>query len=387
MKFSAKLPVFLEAASKAKRAVGSKDLNEIMRSMLVDAREDGTVVLAGTNTSETVVVEIEADVHTPGASALMGDDLYALISRFPKGESRDINFELDHKGWCNIQCGKIKSRVAGLDPEMYPKIHDGYESDAKFKVTCETITRLFGKTIFCIDKKDTRVQLTGVYFQLDEENERILATTTDGHRLALCYAEHEFLFDVTPEAREWIKEGVIIPGNVVQDMLSFISGYDPETVINFSRFRTSGITLQHDKWRMTSMLIDAKYPNLLDVLPKEWKRKLQFDRGQFLEAVRLVSLFAEDKSNKCRLHISGSKVLLEATDKGRGEVEQELDIMEGEHTGDEVVMGYQVHYLKDALSNVDGASIELRYIDNTMPSLIQDTDDLMLQMIVMPMRV
>lgn len=369
------------AIKKARQAVKKEPVNEILKNIMLEASDDDRLSVMATDASKTILVECLADVSEVGSSAVMGIDFHKLVKKLPVDESVELHVE--DNDWCGLECGSVKSRVAGMSARNFPDVRSTLVRKHGITIRANTLLKLFEKTHFCVDKKDTRVALTGVYMKADQIEGKLTTMATNGHRLAVCKADLQDLVEADQDMISRLEHGIIIPGDVVEDLMSFITEED-NTTVDIYAYGNTGVVFSQVGWRLATQTIDANFPSFSSVLPEEYEYPAKFDRADMKEVIGLVSLFAEEDSNRVKLRLSNGRASMEAVDPGRGEVEYDIEV---EYEGGDALLAYQVQYLKNAVNHLDSKDVVFGIIDSKMPTFIEDPDDDDVTLVVMPMRV
>jgi DNA polymerase-3 subunit beta len=104
-----------------------------------------------------------------------------------------------------------------------------------------------------------------------------------------------------------------------------------------------------------SRRIEGTFPNYTQVIPKNNQSVLVADRNELMDAARRVSLLADSKTHKVKMHLAKSGVKLTASTPDLGEAEEELP---ASYTGEDMVIGYNASYVVDVLKSTDSEEIK-----------------------------
>ena len=236
-------------------------------------------------------------------------------------------------------------------------------------VSQAALGRLIEKTHFSMAQQDVRYYLNGML--LETGGNHLRAVATDGHRLALCQAE--LAGDKLDEQQ------VIVPRKGVLELQRLLSG-DGDLNIELG---SNHIRIQLDGIRFTSKLIDGRFPEYDRVIPKESSNELKADRMEFKNALQRTAILSNEKYRGIRLVIRDSGVVLQAHNPEQEEAEEELAV---EYSGEDIEIGFNVNYLLDALSAVEGDGVTLSVQDSNSSCLIRQPGNEDCTFVVMPMR-
>jgi DNA polymerase-3 subunit beta len=206
---------------------------------------------------------------------------------------------------------------------------------------------------------------------LETERRKLRAVATDGHRLALC--ETELAAGATRE------EQIIVPRKGVLELNRLLDGEGDVEVglgANHIRVKLDGI-------RLTSKLIDGKFPEYGRVIPNEPKNVVVADRNLLRQALQRTAILSNEKYRGVRLELAENSMVLQANNP---EQEEATETLEVQYSGDPMEIGFNVNYLLDALAAVDSEQVEVGVTDANSSCLIRAPGSEGTKFVVMPMR-
>ena len=133
---------------------------------------------------------------------------------------------------------------------------------------------------------------------------------------------------------------------------------------------------------LISKLIDGKFPNYLQVIPKENKKKLDIDLKLFLNSVDRVASVSLDKKDGVKFSLSKDSLNLSVNNTNSGDGKENLSV-KFDHDLD---ISFNSKYLIDIASQLEGEKIEIYLKDVGSPALIKDPSDFDSIYVVMPMK-
>jgi DNA polymerase-3 subunit beta len=132
---------------------------------------------------------------------------------------------------------------------------------------------------------------------------------------------------------------------------------------------------------LTSRLIEGRFPNYEQVIPKEERTTTEINRQELLSAVRRVSLLAPHENQSVKFDFTGSRLLVSSRSPNLGEAKEELDV---KISGEELSIGFNPNYLIDVLKNLDTERISISMTDPDKPGTVKNGGDYLY--VVMPMQ-
>ena len=133
---------------------------------------------------------------------------------------------------------------------------------------------------------------------------------------------------------------------------------------------------------LISKLIDGKFPNYIQVIPKENQKKLEIDLKSFLNSVDRVASVSLDKKDGVKFSLTKDLLNLSVNNTSSEDGAESLNV-KFDH---ELDISFNSRYLIDVASQMDGDNIEIFFKDTGSPALIKDPGDFDSIYVVMPMK-
>ena len=196
------------------------------------------------------------------------------------------------------------------------------------------------------------------------------AVATDSHRMSISKIRLENKIDFEP---------IILPKKTIFQLCSLLDNYDGEVKISNAK---SKIKFELDNSILISKLIDGKFPNYIQVIPKNNQKKLELNLKLFLDSVDRVASVSLDKKDGVKFDLSKNILNLSVNNTNSGDGKESLNV-NFEHDLD---ISFNSRYLIDVASQLDGDKIEIYFKDTGSPALIKDPSDFDSIYVVMPMK-
>jgi DNA polymerase-3 subunit beta len=230
------------------------------------------------------------------------------------------------------------------------------------------------RTMYASSVDETRYNLNGVYFEVDQETSKIRMVATDGHRLALVERA------VGADASQ-LASGVIVPRKGLAELKRLVDEEDADEVeigfeANNGLARKGNVTL-------VMRLIEGEFPNYHQVIPKGIDRTLTVGTSDLVHALRRVALLSAERSRAVRLALAPGRLTISSSNPDVGEASEELDV---DYDGEEIAIGFNARYLLDCLGVVGAKEVVLGLQNENAPAQVRPTDDADSLAVVMPMR-
>ena len=143
------------------------------------------------------------------------------------------------------------------------------------------------------------------------------------------------------------------------------------------------IRAANQQFTFTSKLVDGKFPEYERVLPKSADKTVIGQRLELRQAFTRTAILSNEKYRGVRLKLSADTLDITANNP---EQEQAEEVVAVEYQGEELEVGFNVSYLLDVLSVLDGDQIRLSLSDSASSALLEEADEGDSLYVVMPMR-
>ena len=308
-------------------------------------------------------VEVEAGA-IDGEITVPARKLVDICKSLP--DSSQIEFTVD-SGKATVKAGRGRFTLSTLPATEFPSV-DESAGDQTLEIAQSVVKRLIDRTAFAMAQQDVRYYLNGMLLELKAGRLRMVAT--DGHRLALCTAK---------EAVSTGDAAIIIPRKGVLELSRLLDTDESiRLVIGSNHIRAA-----NQQFTFTSKLVDGKFPEYERVLPKSADKTVIGQRLELRQAFTRTAILSNEKYRGVRLKLSTDTLDITANNP---EQEQAEEVVAVEYQGDELEVGFNVSYLLDVLSVLDGEQIRLSLSDSASSALLEEADEGDSLYVVMPMR-
>lgn len=269
-----------------------------------------------------------------------------------------------------ILSGRSRFTLGVLPAKDYPSIE--IEGATKgIQVQERVLKSLIDKTQFAMAQQDVRYYLNGLLLELKEGVLRAVAT--DGHRLAMS-EQSEGL-----EGAEDFQ--IIIPRKAVLELGRMLDDSERVVAIEVS---SNNVRIIMGDTIFTSKLIDGKFPDYQKVVPVGADKQVIVDRENMRQALYRTSILSNEKYRGIRFIFENNNLELLAHNPEQEEAKEELEIT---YAGEKLVIGFNVGYLIEVLTAIDGQNVILELKDENSSCLIKSQDSDSSRYVVMPMRI
>jgi DNA polymerase-3 subunit beta len=320
--------------------------------LIADA-DEASLTLSGTDLEVAIRLSTpRVDVQEGGEALIPADKLSQIVR-----ESTDPTLTLETDGdVAHITGQDSKFRIFGYSASEFPPIPE-FEGEPDYEISAAELHRLVAMTIFATARETSRYAINGVLFE--REKNKLAVVATDGHRLALARGQCEAKND--EEARP-----AIVPTKALNLVLKLFDDAEQSVKVKVVE---NQILFASDEAVLSSNLIESKFPPYQDVIPKDGDKKATLSTDGFVSAVRRAALLTTEESKGVKLAFSGEGLTLSSRAPEMGEAEINLPVTE--YQGDAVEIGFNPHYVLDALKVIDSEEVKVEMKAGNKPGLIR----------------
>ena len=347
--------------------VERKQTMPILANVLIAAQGSGVGRLSftGTDLEVELVASGEATVQQAGEITVPGRKLLEIIRALPDKTQVTLAVEGDK---VKVSGGRSRFVLSSLPASEFPMVEEISAQQALIVPQAE-LKKLIEKTHFSMAQQDVRYYLNGTLLETDVKVLRAVAT--DGHRLAIAEAT---LVEPATTAQQ-----VIVPRKGILE-LQRILGNEGDVQLSIG---TNHVRATIGDVRFTSKLIDGKFPEYSRVIPANPTKIVTAARDTLRQSLHRTAILSNEKYRGVRLNLSTGVLAVQAHNPEQEEAEDSVEVS---YQGDEVEIGFNVTYLLDALSAVEGETVEIGLTDANSSCLIRSPATANVRYVVMPMR-
>jgi len=310
-------------------------------------------------------VEILEEGKTTTTSSIM----YDIVRKFSSGKK--INFSLSDESKLQLESEKSIFHLNCINPSEFPLTDENFNEN-EFLIKSKQLLKLLNKCKFSVSNDETRHYLSGIFIHHTQSEDKfyLTAASTDSHRMSISKLKLNQKIQFDP---------IILPKKTIFQLCSILEDYEGDVKISNIK---SKIKFELNGSILISKLIDGKFPNYAQVIPKDNKKKLEIDLKLFLDSVDRVASVSLDKKDGVKFNLSKDVLNLSVNNANSGDGKESLSV-KFDHDLD---ISFNSRYLIDVASQLDGDKIEIFFKDTGSPALIKDPSDFDSIFVVMPMK-
>ncbi|XFA73830.1 DNA polymerase III subunit beta [Thermosynechococcaceae cyanobacterium Okahandja] len=349
------------------RVAPSNPSHPILANILLQA-EENRLGLSVFDLSLGMQIWLDADVKVSGAITVSAKLFSEMVARMP---NRDIEITAEDTRVI-LDYGTGHFEIQGMSAEEFPTLPN-LDDITPVTLTAEALRQGLHSTLFAASTDESKQILTGLHVTFEVDCLEFAAT--DGHRLAVTVTEQPIPAALSP---------ITIPAKSLKDLERLMSKQDSD--IHLRCDPTQIVFDIGTDARITSRLLEGKYPNYRQLIPKTFERQLTVDRVAFSNALERIAILAAQKNNVVKISLDASaqtlKLSAEAPQLGEGKEDIPAQI-----SGDSIDIAFNVKYLLDGLKVMETTDVQLQLNGGTQPAILRPLGDAQMTYLVMPIQI
>jgi DNA polymerase-3 subunit beta len=354
MKFKINRDHFSAGLQLVSSVVGSRKTMPILQNVLIEAKED-SVSLSTTNLDLGMKCSIVATIEEVGSVTLPVKELGRIIRELADME---VNVTSTGTPKATISTRGSIFNIIGMDSKEFPPLPE-LENSKNFTLAKDELTTMLKSVSYAQSVNEERYMLKGVFFQINETDISLVAT--DGRRLAVTSKQ---------EKRKAENKGEFILPSLTVAELERLPGVAKNIELNFTdrqvslkmdvsqgNDETNGF---HDSIYLVSKVVEGKYPNFNQVIPKDDFNQAIIERELMLECVNRAALVSDEKVT-LRVKPNEMEIFGQST---LGDASESMSI---EYTGPDSVVSFNPKFLLDPLKSIVSDKVIFEFRDDMSP--------------------
>ncbi len=382
MKLLCKTTDLQQALHLVSRAISNQQALPILGNILLQA-EGKRCTASATDLELSIMTNFPADIENEGSITIPAK---AFLNFAQYNTDPEVLLETSEGTQLKCTSKRAKTLISGEAAIEYPTITP-IERQTSFPIAAQPLLEALHTVTFAAAKTTLRPVLSGVYVR--SQKGKIIFVATDSYRLS----EYQLSIDGS------VDMSCIIPTKVFDELQAVLGSKkdekdeEGEKDEGKKKKKTGGVVdvtlssqqieLQVGTTQLLSRLIDGKFPDYEQIIPKAPKTKVQISVKELLPAIRRMHYFAKETNNNLTFHISkdAMRIVTPATQAGRDEA-----VLSATVTGPDNKIALSSSYLLDFLSRLSGGDVEIHITDSQHPALFKVPGLDALSHLIMPLR-
>ena len=310
-------------------------------------------------------IRVDEEGKTTTSSSIM----YDIVRKISAG--KNITFSALGDSKLSLESENSKFNLNCINASEFPLTDENFNQN-EFSINSKNLLKLLNKCKFSVSTDETRHYLSGIFLHKTQINEKpyLTAVATDSHRMSISKVKLKSEINFEP---------VILPKKTIFQLCSLLDDFDGD--VKVSNIKTK-IKFDLNNSTLISKLIDGKFPNYVQVIPKENQKKLEVNLKSFVNSVDRVASVSLDKKDGVKFKLTKDSLDLSVNNTNSGDGKENLNV-KFDH---DLEISFNSRYLIDVSSQLEGDNIEIYLKDTGSPALIKDPSDFDSIYVVMPMK-
>ena len=351
---------FKKAIYSTERVVGKQITLPILENILLET-EGGMLKISATNLEIGVFLKVGAKVEKEGKITIPAKLLSSFVNNLPADST--VSLVAENQA-LKVSSGSVEATMKGLLAQDFPIIPE-MEGSFLFSLPAQEVKDAISRLIPCSSLDSSRPELSGINMLLFDKDIHMAAT--DSFRLAEAIIpmkkEKESEYDIFSKKNN----SLIIPANTLSEVLRVIS---PETKEVRISIEESQIFFQVDNVRIVSRLINGKYPEYKQIIPKQFSTKTVLLKDELLRAVKIAGIFAKNKAGEVKFEIEPTTSEVRIYSKAE-EVGDNKTVLQSEITGPKQEIIFNPRYIVDGVQAISTNKVALLMNDGSSPAVLR----------------
>lgn len=340
----------------------------ILGNLFLSVKEK-KLILTGTDLEVELSGEVALDNdYVDGEVTVPARKLFDICRSLPEGSAIKAKME-NHKLILTAANGRFS--LSTLPATEFPKTKDA-ANGVEAKIEVAQLKQMIERTQFAMAHQDVRYYLNGSLWEI--EKNRLASIATDGHRLALCKI---------PAKADALENSakVIVPRKAILEIVRIIS--EAGKTIKFV-ISANHIQVCSESFVLTSKLIDGRFPDYQNVIPRDVQSQLSIERDVLKPVLARVAILSNEKYRGVRLILEENQLKVMANNPEHEEAEETIEV---DYSAARIEIGLNVTYLLDILNTMPSGKVLFIFSGAEKSVLIEhENDEVDALNVVMPMR-
>lgn len=368
MRFSCEQSSLSKALGIVSKAVSVRTTIPVLKSILLEAREDGQLKMSASDLDLSIEKTIDVRVDEPGSIAVNAKLFMDIIRKMPAG---NVDISINESGNVLIKSLNSEFNILGTPASDFPNIGelDGPQDTLSFDK--DIFTEMIRKTGFCASVDETKGIIVGILMELEENVFNMVAL--DGFRMAIA----------REKMRNAQDKKIVINARILNEIYKIIMETGTEEDIKLILGEKKAVMLL-ERTKIVMRLLEGAFIKYRDILPKENKIFIKANRKDLMDAVERASLLSKSGRNNLIVCSINNNLMEITSNSEEGNVKEDLII---ESEGGSLDIGFNSKYILDALKVIDDEEIKMEFNTGITPCLVRPVEGDRYEYLILPVRI
>jgi DNA polymerase-3 subunit beta len=355
------------------KAVAPRTTLPVLSNVLL-ATDAGRLRLSATNLELGITCWIGAKVDEEGSFTVPARTFSDLINTSP---NEILNLHLNSRTQSlEITSTAATSEVKGIDAQEFPPMPVP-DPNSGVVLNVSDLKEMIQQVVFAASGDEARPVLMGAQITI-VDNEIVMAAA-DGFRISVKKAA---LSSNIPAP-----VSVIVPAKALSELARVATDGEQSVTMSIPSGRSQVIFTLKDI-EVASQLIDGKFPDYNQIIPRNYKTRTILTTSSILSACKRAEVFAREGSNVVRINLKPagdnemSMIEISAMNEETGKSDEGIDAT---IEGTSLLIAFNVKFLREVLEVIKTPTVAIETTAANTPGVIKPVGDESFVHVIMPM--
>lgn len=360
----------LSALTMANSVIPPKPTIAILNDVCIETKDDGNggvYALLTTSDSETWL-QIKARLDSPTETGIkICVEGKALLQALRNLSGQQVSMEVcegNHIVLCKYANGHFK--LPYEDTDMFPMPKEIVD-DATTKLQLDAKKVLVGieKAGYATANDELRPVMNGVH--IDFLSDGMVFVATDGLKLA----KYKDLTTTYEKESDESISGFTLPKKPCNTLMNVLANIEDGDIL--VQFNSHSVIVNNTMFKMTSRLIEGRFPNYNSVIPQESEKVITLSKVSFISALKRVSPMYNVNNELVVLKFENNGVTISAENIDFNKAASET--IPCDYAQESFAIGFKGSTLLQVLQSISGDSIKFLLNDPRRAGVIRESED------------
>lgn len=349
MKFKISKQDLYKHISIAQKAISNKSSIQLLENILFETKGN-QLILNSTDLELSIETKIECDVHEEGKVLIKSTLIGNIINKMPQD---DIMITAVNDN-VNIRSQNSVFDIPAQDASEYPSLPEISEEQSLTLENSE-IAKSIRETIFATSQDETRLNLMGVLFEV--ENQKIRFVGLDGYRMAVR--------TIPTNADFSIKN--IVPKRTFNELSKILDETSTQII-----FTTGHIVFINGDTKIYSKLIDKPYIDYKKIINNSYDTKVRVNRNDLINSLERAQLLSTgNQASLSRFRFEDDNINISSNSE-YGKLDENVF---SNQEGEDLEIAFNTKYVLEGLKAIEEDEVVLHLTSNLSPMNIYPVSD------------
>lgn len=348
MKFICTQENLLKGLNRVTPVAGRNRQLPILSHVLIQLK-DGVMHLTSTDLELGVHTIVVGKVEVEGSATVPARKLTDYVQQLPAANPLTV----ERRGQAiHIKTKGYQAQFPAAGDEDFPLL-PSLPSEDKIEMSAPLFCRGLTRTMFAAAKDETRPEIRSVLVRGNEK--AVTMAATDSFRL---------VEEVMPLKGKGVDFSFLLPLPTAQEIVRLFADQERIELLPSENH----LVLLGDTTELSSRLVDGKYPDYQQIIPRTFSAEGSLDREAVIRALKTLLVFLPRDSRRVRMNVKPEAGIVAMSVGGgeSGEGSVELDF-EGQGGDFEVL--FNIQYLLDGMQNIQSERVAARFVGVNDPGV------------------